>query len=104
MPTMDLAGVAVDIDSERFLTDHTQWNREIARELAREEGITDLTDRHFEIICFFRKEYVDNSVAPSLRKLRTELGVSGQEFYSLFPGGPNKMVARIAGIQKPQSC
>ena len=96
--------MAIDVDAEGFMTDHTQWNAEIAAVLAEEEGIGALTDRHFAVIDFMRKEFEEKGTGPSIRRLTKESGVPTKELYQLFPGGPAKKAARIAGIKKPQGC
>ena len=39
MAIQTIAGKEVDLTEEGYLTDHTQWNEDIAKELAKEEGI-----------------------------------------------------------------
>jgi tRNA 2-thiouridine synthesizing protein E len=51
-----------------------------------------------------RKVYVDKGDAPSIRKLTKESGVNTKELYQLFPKGPAKKSARIAGLPKPKGC
>jgi tRNA 2-thiouridine synthesizing protein E len=51
-----------------------------------------------------RKEFETNGQAPSLRKLKNESGVGTKELYQLFPKGPAKKAALIAGLGKPQGC
>ena len=38
MPQKTLGGVAVDVDDEGYMTNHAQWNREVAAALATEEN------------------------------------------------------------------
>ena len=104
MPSKQVAGMQVEFDEENFMTDHTQWNEEIAREIAKEEGIDELTERHFIVLKFMRQEFEEKGTGPSLRKLKNESGVQTKELYKLFPKGPAKKAARIAGITKPQGC
>ncbi len=104
MPQREIAGTMIDFDDEGFMTDHTQWNEDIARALAREEGIEELTDRHMAVINFMRKEFEEKGAGPSIRRLTKESGVPTKELYQLFPKGPAKKAARIAGIKKPQGC
>jgi TusE/DsrC/DsvC family sulfur relay protein len=104
MTTKTINNMAIDVDAEGFMTDHTQWNAEIAAVLAEEEGIGALTDRHFAVIDFMRKEFEEKGTGPSIRRLTKESGVPTKELYQLFPGGPAKKAARIAGIKKPQGC
>jgi tRNA 2-thiouridine synthesizing protein E len=51
-----------------------------------------------------RKEFEAKGDAPSIRKLTKESGVSTKELYELFPGGPAKKAAKIAGLPKPKGC
>jgi tRNA 2-thiouridine synthesizing protein E len=104
MSTKEIAGRSIELDDEGFMVDHTAWDREIAVELAKEEGIDPLTDRHLEVVEFFRKEFETTGTAPSIRKLNKLNIVPTKELYALFPGGPAKKAARIAGLKKPQGC
>lgn len=104
MSTATYAGVMVDVNDEGFFEHPEQWNREIAVELARAEGIDDLTDRHWQVIDFMRKEFFEKGTGPTVRMLGKTSGVSVKELYQLFPKGPAKIAARIAGIPKPKGC
>jgi tRNA 2-thiouridine synthesizing protein E len=99
-----IADAPVDVDVEGFLTDSGQWNEEIARALAAENGIGDLTDRHWLVVRFMRDRYLATGTAPSIRSLGKESGVPIKELYQLFPKGPAKLAARIGGIPKPKGC
>lgn len=104
MPQMELKGTTVEVDEEGFLTDPAVWNPEIAAELAREEGIDELTPEHWKVINFCRADYEAKGETPGLRRISKESGVSTKELYQLFPKGPAKKVARISGLGKPQGC
>ncbi len=102
MTTKNIAGVSVDVNEEGYLTDPSQWTREIASELAKEENI-ELTDKHFEVLEFLRKEYTTGAQL-SIRKVGKSGIVDIKGLYDLFPGGPLKKSSKIAGIPKPASC
>lgn len=104
MATREIAGKTVDFGADNFMTDYSQWDEAVATELAREEGIDELNERHWVVINFMRKEFEENGAGPSIRRLNKTSGVPTKELYSLFPGGPAKKAARIAGIKKPQGC
>jgi tRNA 2-thiouridine synthesizing protein E len=104
MSTTTIAGTAVELNAEGFFVDPNQWTRDIAVEMATEDGISTLTDRHWQVIDFMRKEYFEKGTGPTVRVLGKTSGVSVKELYQLFPGGPAKMAARIAGIPKPRGC
>jgi len=94
----------VDVDAEGFLTDFSQWTREVAEAIAKEEGIGELTPSHWKVIEFMHKEFKENGQVPSVRKLNKSGVISTKELYEIFPGGPAKKAARIAGMKKPEGC
>lgn len=104
MSTVELIGKQVELDDQGYLKNPSDWSEDMARELAEEEGIDKLTDRHWAIINLMRKEYLEKGDAPSIRRLTKESGVSIKELYQLFPKGPAKKAARIAGVPKPTGC
>jgi TusE/DsrC/DsvC family sulfur relay protein len=104
MTAATIAGATVDVDAEGFLTDAAQWNEQIAAEIARENGIAELTDRHWQVVRFMRRAYLRDGQAPSIRSLGKTSGVPIKELYQLFPKGPAKLAAKIGGIPKPHGC
>jgi tRNA 2-thiouridine synthesizing protein E len=94
----------VDFDAEGFMTNYKDWDLEIAKILAAEEGVATLSDRHLVVLNFMRKEFEAKGDGPSIRRLTKESGVPTKELYELFPGGPAKKAAKIAGIKKPHGC
>jgi tRNA 2-thiouridine synthesizing protein E len=95
---------AVRTDAEGFLVDASEWDEELAAEIARENGIPDLTERHWLVVRFMRDRYLTTGSAPSIRALGKESGVPIKELYQLFPKGPAKLAAKIGGIPKPKGC
>lgn len=104
MPTLTMLETALDVDAEGFLQKPEQWNEEIAAEIARENGVPELTDRHWTVVRYMRQRYLDTGAAPSIRSLGKESGVEIKELYKLFPKGPAKLAAKIGGIPKPKGC
>jgi dissimilatory sulfite reductase related protein len=104
MPKKQYGNAAVDVDAEGFLTDFGQWTREIAAAIAKDEGLAELTQAHWKVIDFMQKEFKENGQAPSIRKLNKSGVISTKELYDLFPGGPAKKAAKIAGLKKPEGC
>ena len=99
-----IADTAVDVDAEGFLTEPIQWSEAIAEEIARDNGIPEMTDRHWLVVRFMRERFLTTGTAPSIRSLGKESGVPVKELYQLFPKGPAKLAARIGGIPKPTGC
>ncbi len=94
----------VERDAEGFFVHPEQWTEDMAPEIAREAGIPELTDRHWQVINFMRRAYLENGAAPSIRTLGKASGVPIKELYQLFPKGPAKLAAKIGGIPKPRGC
>jgi len=104
MTTATISATSVDRDAEGFLTDPQQWSERLAEEIARENGIEELTERHWLVVRFMRDRYLTTDSAPSIRSLGKESGVPVKELYQLFPKGPAKLAAKIGGIPKPKGC
>jgi dissimilatory sulfite reductase related protein len=95
---------AIDLDPEGFLRDPKQWTPELASEIARDNGIGELTDRHWQVVSFMRSTFLETGSAPTIRSLGKTSGVPIKELYQLFPKGPAKLAAKVAGIPKPRGC
>jgi dissimilatory sulfite reductase related protein len=93
-----------ELNDEGFFVDPAQWDESMVPELARREGIPELTDAHWKVIRFMRAEYLSKGSGPTVRVLGKTSGVSVKELYELFPKGPAKVAAKIAGIPKPRGC
>ena len=104
METMVLAGKTLALDADGNLANRNDWNEEVARELAAAEGIPELTPQHWAVINFMRSVFEKEGDAPSIRRLTKESGVDTKTLYQLFPKGPAKKAARIAGLPKPKGC
>jgi tRNA 2-thiouridine synthesizing protein E len=104
VPTTTIAGHAIDRNDEGFFTDPMQWNRSMAPELAAAEGIAELTDDHWKVIELMRREYAEKGTGPTVRLLGRISGLPVKRLYELFPKGPAKVAAKVAGIPKPRGC
>lgn len=104
MTTTTIAGHAVEVNDEGFFVDPGQWTEDMVPELARTEGIEAVSDRHWQVIRFMRDEFESKGTGPTVRVLGKTSGVSVKELYELFPKGPAKVAAKIAGIPKPRGC
>jgi tRNA 2-thiouridine synthesizing protein E len=94
---------SVEFDEEGYMLDPHVWTPEIAEAIAADLGI-ELTDRHWVVIDFARDEFEANGEAPTLRRITKTTDVDTKEIYALFPGGPAKLAAKIAGLGKPTGC
>jgi tRNA 2-thiouridine synthesizing protein E len=96
------AGISIDVNDEGYMTNSSQWTKDIAREIAKEEGI-ELTDKHYSLLEFLR-ERQSKGESLTIRSVGTSGFIDIKGFYQLFPGAPMKKAAKIAGIPKPASC
>ncbi|HEX3056273.1 MAG TPA: TusE/DsrC/DsvC family sulfur relay protein [Gaiellaceae bacterium] len=96
--------LAVETDAEGFLARTSDWTPELAAEIANENGIGELTPRHWLVVRFMRERFLATGTAPTIRSLGKESGVPVKELYELFPKGPAKLAAKIGGIPKPKGC
>jgi tRNA 2-thiouridine synthesizing protein E len=77
----------------------------MAPEIAAEVGVpTPRTDRHWTVIDLMRSEYFDKGTGPTVRKISKLSDVDTKELFALFPKGPAKLAAMVAGIPKPKGC
>jgi len=104
MTPVTLEDAPVDLDAEGFFLKPEQWNERMADTIARQNGVDELTDRHRQVIEFMRTTYLETGSAPTIRTLGKVSGVPVKELYQLFPKGPAKLAAKIAGIPKPRGC
>jgi len=104
MTTTAIADALAEVDAEGFLTNPAHWTKQGALEIAAENGVHELTDRHWLVVRFMRDRYLATGTAPSIRSLGKESGVPVKELYQLFPKGPAKLAAKIGGIPKPKGC
>jgi dissimilatory sulfite reductase related protein len=102
MPQKTYAGITVDVNEEGYFTNPSQWTKDIAVEIAKEEGLV-LTDKHYAIMDFLRSRFLGGEPL-SIRSINHSNVIDVKTFYQLFPGAPLKKATKIAGIPKPATC
>lgn len=102
MSQKTIAGITISVDEEGYIETMSDWTKEIALEIAKEEGI-ELTDKHFEVIDFIRTK-VEKSEGLTIRAVGKSGVTDIKGFYQLFPGAPLKLATKISGVPKPTSC
>ncbi|HSU74639.1 MAG TPA: TusE/DsrC/DsvC family sulfur relay protein [Terrabacter sp.] len=103
MPTTTIAGHAVEVNDEGFLTRPEQWSDDLGAELARLIGI-ELTDEHWKLVHFLRDDFARQGETATLRRVSTQSGTPVKSIFHLFPGKPAKKMAYVAGLPKPKGC
>ena len=100
-----IEGVEQEADEEGYLLE-ANYSDEAPPLIAQAEGLT-LTDAHWEVIRFMRERYREDGHTPNFRNMlkgfaeSVRPGADSKYLYDLFPGGPAKQAAKIAGLPKP---
>jgi tRNA 2-thiouridine synthesizing protein E len=102
--SIEVNGVSIETTEQGYLTNHLDWNEDVARKLAEIEGI-ELTDKHWDVINYLRDEYVNNGQnQPMERVVLKDMGQkwgskpTSKDLYTLFPLAPTKQGTKIAGL------
>ena len=104
MASITVQDSQIEIDEDGFIQEPTKWNPSVAAALAATEGITELSERHWQLINYLRDHYQKFGIAPMIRKMCKEVGMKLNEVYELFPTGPAKGACKAAGLPKPTGC
>lgn len=105
MAQLEIGGQTYQVDEDGFLQGFDKWSREFAQGYAAMEGIEGgLTSDHWKIINYIRDYYAQYGIAPMIRKLCKDTGLSLKQIYELFPSGPGKGACKLAGLSKPTGC
>jgi TusE/DsrC/DsvC family sulfur relay protein len=91
----------VEVDEKGYLKDPSEWTREAAQFLARQQGfgeaLDQLTNDHWAVIYFVRSQHDRSGSAPTREEVCTGLGFTKKQFYGLFPG-TYRTALRVAGM------
>ena len=104
MANIEVNGQVVELDEDGFLVVLDQWNEDVAKFLAKEEGVEELNEDHWKLINYLKGYFAEYGIAPMVRKMTKESGYSLKEIYDLFPSGPAKGACKVAGLPKPTGC
>lgn len=98
-----IAGKQIAVNEEGYLENFSDWTKDVAEQIAAEEGVGPLTDRHWAVISYLQDMFKKEEPL-TIRKVGKSGVTDIKEFYELFPGGPLKKATKIAGIKKPVGC
>ncbi len=101
---MEVEGKTISFDKDGFMTDPALWDEQVATAIASEEGIDEMSPQHWAIVNFIRNYWKEHDLAPPVRLICKEVGVTVREIYKLFASGPARGACRIAGLPKPDGC
>lgn len=97
-------GSELDTDDQGFLLE-ADYSDDVVRVIAAAEGIA-LTDDHWKVVAYLRDEYREHGHTPNFRAMLKGLadilpGCDSKSVYELFPIGPAKQGAKVAGLPQP---
>jgi TusE/DsrC/DsvC family sulfur relay protein len=103
MTLATIAGRAVHVNEEGFLTEFDEWDEALAAELAANIGLV-LGDEHLAVVRFVREDYRARGESPTLRRVSSVGGFDTKRLFVLFPKKPAKKMSYVAGVPKPVGC
>jgi len=97
-------GTELDTDEQGYLLE-PDYGDEVVRVIAAAENI-ELTDAHWTVVNYLREQYREHGHTPNFRNLLKGLaevmpGCESKTLYDLFPLGPAKQGAKVAGLPQP---
>ncbi len=110
-PSLKVDGRIIETDTDGFLLDIADWNRQVAETMAAKDSV-DLTDEHWILIDFLHRFYREYQIAPEMPVLSRNLCKDRHDCHwtrsyikRLFPDGA-KSACRYAGLPAPvgRSC
>jgi len=97
-------GRKILFDGEGFLNDFDDWSEAVFETLARERGLTQITDQHLRVVRFMREYYAYHGRAPMNRQLKEGTGLSVMALEKFFPDGLKHGARRLSGLPNPKTC
>lgn len=97
-------GVELATDEQGFLRE-ADLGEDVVKVIAAAEEVQ-LTDAHWEVVNYLRDEYREHGHTPNFRNMLKGIGeihpgIDSKYLYDLFPLGPAKQAAKIAGLPQP---
>lgn len=98
-------GAELEADDLGYLLE-PNYDDETVRVIAASENI-ELTDAHWEVVNYMREQYKEEGATPNFRNMVKGMneirdGVDSKYLYDLFPTGPAKQAAKVAGLPQPK--
>ncbi len=110
--SIEVNGKVIATDEEGFLLDLDDWDEQVLIALAKSEEIS-MTEEQQALVQSARDFFLEKQHTPSTRDLikivAEKTGVDrhsnrqeiDKQLYRLFPHGPDKQLAKLAGLPKP---
>ncbi|HEX6363478.1 MAG TPA: TusE/DsrC/DsvC family sulfur relay protein [Albitalea sp.] len=97
-------GIELPADEQGYLLE-PDYRDEVVRAIAAAEDIA-LSDAHWQVVAYLREEFREHGHTPNFRNLLKGMsermpGIDSKALYDLFPAGPAKQGAKVAGLPQP---
>lgn len=86
-------------DEDGFLSETSTWTRELAREIARLDGLGALERDHWTVIEYIRDRYFRLGAIPLMRRVCRANNLNADAVKQLF--GSCRTLWRVAGLPNP---
>lgn len=96
---MEINTPHLQFDRSGFLTDASQWNAEIAKAIAKVDGVGPLTPAHWRVIGHLRRSWLECHALPSVSHTCHIAGMGPHCLEELFHG--SREAWRVAGLPDP---
>ncbi len=107
----EVDGKIIKLSEAGWLENLDEWSEGLAKQVAINENIGDLTEEHWDIVNLAREYFQDNGAVCEPRNftkiMKEKYGKdrSSQKYiYSLFPTGLIKCANKVAGLPRPKGC
>lgn len=99
-----IGGTEHETDADGYLLE-ADFSDEAVNVIAAAEGIT-LTPAHWQVINYMREQFREHGHTPNFRNMLKEVQefwpeADSKALYDLFPMGPAKQGAKMAGLPQP---
>jgi len=101
---IEVNGVSIETCDHGNLINPQDWNEDVAKFLAEEEGV-ELSQESWDVLNYLRDQYIENGGnQPMERAINKDMGkiwgkkISSKDLYRLFPLAPSKQGNKIAGL------
>jgi tRNA 2-thiouridine synthesizing protein E len=97
-------GIELETDEQGYLLE-PDYSDDAVRAIAAAEGL-ELGDDHWKVVQYMREQYREHGHTPNFRNMLKGMaevmpGCDSKALYDLFPLGPAKQGAKVAGLPQP---
>ena len=93
MANINYEGKTYEMDGDGFMLKPEEWTEGLAAEIAKEDGINELTENHWKILHCIRENYEEKGIAPMVRVICKALPVGSRPWR--LPCGRSSQTRRL---------